>query len=192
MIILLDNGHGVDTQGKRSPVWDDGSQLFEYEFNRDIVSRIAKLLKKYGDSVQILTPETYDVPLYERVRRANEYDPENTLLVSVHANAGGGTGFEVFTSKGETRSDRFANMLINEIRELFPTEKVRSDLSDNDPDKEANFYILKHTRCSAVLTENLFMDYEPDCRKLMHTWYRQKIAEYHANALVQILENDVG
>lgn len=36
--ILLDNGHGYDTPGKRSPIWPDGSQLFEWEFNRDIVS----------------------------------------------------------------------------------------------------------------------------------------------------------
>lgn len=27
--ILLDNGHGEDTKGKRSPVWKDGSQLLE-------------------------------------------------------------------------------------------------------------------------------------------------------------------
>ena len=44
--ILLDNGHGYDTPGKRSPIWPDGSQLFEWEFNRDIVSRIEILLKK--------------------------------------------------------------------------------------------------------------------------------------------------
>ena len=41
--ILLDNGHGQETPGKRSPVWADGSQLFEYEFNRDIVRRIARM-----------------------------------------------------------------------------------------------------------------------------------------------------
>ena len=32
--ILLDNGHGCDTPGKRSPVWPDGRQLLEWEFNR--------------------------------------------------------------------------------------------------------------------------------------------------------------
>ena len=35
-IVILDNGHGEETAGKRSPVWGDGSQLFEWEFNRDI------------------------------------------------------------------------------------------------------------------------------------------------------------
>ena len=37
--ILLDNGHGNDTPGKRSPIWPDGSQLLEWQFNRDIVTR---------------------------------------------------------------------------------------------------------------------------------------------------------
>ena len=45
----LDNGHGKKTAGKRSPVFDDGeTQLFEYEFNRDIVRRIIIELDKVG------------------------------------------------------------------------------------------------------------------------------------------------
>lgn len=55
--ILLDNGHGYDTPGKRSPIWPDGSQLFEWEFNRDIVSRIEILLKKAGISCVRLVPK---------------------------------------------------------------------------------------------------------------------------------------
>ena len=30
MKVLLDNGHGENTPGKRSPKWSDGSQLFEW------------------------------------------------------------------------------------------------------------------------------------------------------------------
>ena len=35
-------------------------------------------------------------------------------------------------------------------------KKLRTDYADNDPDKESNFYVLKHTNCPAVLTENFF------------------------------------
>ena len=51
MIVLLDNGHGgiingtYQTPGKRSPIWNDGSQLFEGEFNRAIVNGIIEELK---------------------------------------------------------------------------------------------------------------------------------------------------
>ena len=40
---LLDNGHGETTPGKRSPIFDDGRQLFEYEFNRAVVTRMGGL-----------------------------------------------------------------------------------------------------------------------------------------------------
>ena len=40
--------------------------------------------------------------------------------------------------------------------------KIRKDMTDGDPDKESGFYILKHTKCPAVLTENLFQDNKED------------------------------
>jgi len=64
------------------------------------------------------------------------------ILVSIHANAFGNgrewtspSGWSVYTSRGQTRTD----------------------FSDGDADIEENFYILRHTICPAVLTENLFM-----------------------------------
>jgi N-acetylmuramoyl-L-alanine amidase len=35
-------------------------------------------------------------------------------------------------------------------------KKIRKDMSDGDPDKEANLYVIKNTKCPAVLTENFF------------------------------------
>ena len=40
MKVLLDNGHGENTPGKRSPKWSDGSQLFEWEYAREIAKGI--------------------------------------------------------------------------------------------------------------------------------------------------------
>jgi hypothetical protein len=40
MKILIDNGHGENTPGKRSPVWEDGVQLFEWEYAREIARRV--------------------------------------------------------------------------------------------------------------------------------------------------------
>ena len=103
-IVILDNGHGEETAGKRSPVWGDGSQLFEWEFNRDIVRRIAAMLKADGVKFEILVPEETDVSLPERCRRANVIHADcgnNAVLFSVHGNAGGGTGWECYTSVGQ-------------------------------------------------------------------------------------------
>jgi len=184
-IILLDNGHGVDTPGKRSPIWSDGSQLFEFEFNRDIVKRIAFKLDNLGIRYEILVPEETDISLAERVRRSKSY--LDAILISVHSNAGGGTGFEIFTSPGQTKSDEIATLFLKECEKNFPEFKIRKDMSDGDPDKEAKFYILTQTNGPAILTENLFMDTERDCRFLLTEEGRTRIANYHINSISKFL-----
>lgn len=192
-IVILDNGHGKETAGKRSPIWGDGSQLFEWEFNRDIVRRIAAKLDDLAIGYEILTPETNDVSLVERCRRANEiyrnYN-EKAFLVSVHANAGGGTGWEVYTSPGETKADAIATVFAEEAQRVFVPDgwRMRFDYADGDPDKEAAFYILKHTSCPAILTENFFMDTEKDCRFIMSNEGREQIANMHVSAIKRVIK----
>lgn len=189
--IILDNGHGQETAGKRSPIWPDGSQLFEWEFNRDIVRRIATMLEMKGIDYRILVPEDADISLDLRCTRANricaEKGADNCILLSIHANAGGGTGWECYTTPGETGADRYATILAGEAEKILKPQgwKIRSDYSDGDPDKESDFYILKHTLCPAILTENLFMDTEKDCRYMMSEKGRQEIAEIHYNSILK-------
>lgn len=191
-IVILDNGHGEETAGKRSPVWGDGSQLFEWEFNRDIVRRISEKLEADGIPYRILVPEETDISLTERARRANEIAKENNgkaYVLSIHANAGGGTGWEVYTSPGQTPSDAIATVFFEEAgREFVPDGwRMRSDYSDGDPDKEANFAILTKTTCPAILTENFFMDTEKDCRFIMSEDGRERIANMHVAAIKRVL-----
>lgn len=191
-IVLLDNGHGKETAGKRSPVWSDGSQLFEWEFNRDIVCRIVEKLQADGIPYRVLVPEENDVSLTERAKRANEYAKGfngKAYVLSIHANAGGGTGWEVYTSPGQTPSDAIATVFFEEAgREFVPDGwRMRSDYSDGDPDKEAQFYILTKTTCPAVLTENFFMDTEKDCRFIMSEDGRERIANMHVAAIKRVL-----
>ena len=185
-IILFDNGHGQETPGKRSPIWKDGRQLFEWEFNRDMVRRI--ILKCYHAWIRAvkLVPEDSDVLLKERCKRANMWYDRcngNCIVVSIHANAGGGTGFEVYTSPGQTKADEIATALIKQLQQDFPEIKMRKDVADGDPDKEAAFYILKHTKAPAILVENLFMDNEADCQLLMTEGFRDKLAESYVSFL---------
>lgn len=190
MMIILDSGHGKDTPGKRSPVWPNGKQLLEYEFNRDIVARIASQLSVDNILFHILCPELEDISLQERCNRANwlhNANHGNSILVSVHANAGGGTGWECWTSRGNTESDYYATVFYDEFRKIFPSEKVRCDYSDGDPDKESDFYLLKNTVGPALITENFFMDNERDCKILLSEEGRKLIAQVHINAIKEIL-----
>ena len=188
MKILLDNGHGSETPGKRSPVWDNGEQLLEWQFNRTIAREVHFRLTDKGVDCELLVPEFYDVPLSERVKRANEIaKQQDWLVVSIHANAGGGTGWEIFTSPGETKSDEYATEFFNVASEVLSEWKMRKDTTDGDPDKEADFYILKKTTCPAVLTENLFMDTEKDCMFLLSDEGKEAIINLHVQAILNIV-----
>lgn len=179
--VLLDAGHGKETPGKRSPVWKDGSQLFEWEFTRDIVKRIARLLDKDKIPYSILVPEDSDISLNARCRRANV--EKDCFLISVHANAGKGTGWEVFTSTGKTKSDTIADRMVDMFKKRFPEWKCRGH-------KEANYQIVKYTKCPAILTENFFMDTEKDCKFIMSEEGRQRVAELHAELIKNIIKDN--
>jgi len=194
MIVLLDNGHGAlinneyQTAGKRSPQWDDGSQLFEGEFNRSIVNGIIEELTMLRIPYVNIAPEYRDVTLETRVRRANQY-PTNSFYVSVHSNAGGGHGFEVFTYPGTSLADKIATEFGRAFKREFPDKHIRTDFSDGDLDKEARFYVLKKTVMPAVLTENFFMDNENECKSILMTRAgRRKVIDFHVDAILKVKE----
>ena len=68
MKVLIDNGHGENTKGKRSP---DG-KLREYAWTREIADMLVLELGKMGIDAERVVKETIDVPLSERCRRVNE------------------------------------------------------------------------------------------------------------------------
>lgn len=85
MKILIDNGHGSNTAGKRSP---DG-RLLEYAYTREIAERLVTELRKRGLDAERIVREEVDVPLAERCKRVNEYKASEAILVSIHCNAAG-------------------------------------------------------------------------------------------------------
>ena len=193
-VVLLDNGHGgiingvYQTSGKRSPLWKDGTILYEGEFNRAIVNGVIEELTRLNIPYVNITPELEDISLSERVKRANKIP--NSIFVSVHSNAGpeGAEGFELFTYYGESESDKFATIFARKFQEEFPTIRFRSDYSDGDIDKESAFYVLKHTNMPAVLLENFFMTNEHECREyLMSSNGRKRIVQYIVEAIKEIV-----
>lgn len=168
MIILIDNGHGIDTPGKRSP---DG-RFREYLWTREVAAILLDILADDGFDVRLVVPETNDIALRTRCARVNRIVKEEgpAVLLSIHANAAGdgsrwmnGRGFSVYTSPGRTDADRFATMIDKSMRAEFPGARFRADTSDGDVDYEARFYILTHTNCPAVLAECWFYDNIEEC-----------------------------
>ena len=179
MLILLDNGHGGVIDGKYTTApskmykHETGEIVYEGHVNRKIVQFLNRSLRQQGYESKILVPELQDIPLKERVRRANEIykKRKDVLLISIHLNAGKGTGSEFFTSKGETKSDKYCEVLIDEWIKTIPELRLRKDTRDGDRDKEALFTIITKTHCPAVLVECAFMDtYKPDFEIIRNEW----------------------
>lgn len=191
MKVLIDNGHGSNTKGKRSP---DG-MLMEYAYAREIAEMVVYELKKMGIDAERIVREESDVPLAERCNRVNEYKASEAILISIHCNAAGSgsewmtaRGWEAWTSVGQTKADKLATCLYEAAEEVLAGMKVRKDMSDGDPDKEEGFYILKHTKCPAVLTENLFQDNKEDVDFLLSPEGKKAITDLHVKGIMKYLE----
>lgn len=164
---LIDAGHGGSradgsyvTHPAKMYEHSPGEVFYEGVFNRQCKSLLLQeLYMAQIDSIDVC-PSALDVPLSVRVDVINSYYKKyrNAVLLSLHSNAGGGRGFEVWTSYGQTRSDKFASILGQELARGFPDINLRTDTSDGDLDKEAAFYILKWSHCPAILPECLFFD----------------------------------
>lgn len=195
MKILIDNGHGENTPGKRSP---DG-KLREYAYTREIAERIVSELKQRGYDADRIVKEDTDVSLKERVKRVNDicrkFGSSNVVLVSVHCNAAANygwskaRGWSAYTSIGQTKADVLADRLYESARMLFTGQRIREDRSDGDPDWEEGFYILKHTKCPAVLTENFFQDNKEDVDYLLSDAGKQAIVSVHVDGIINYIKS---
>lgn len=212
MKILIDNGHGVNTPGKRSP---DG-RLREYLYTREIANAVVAELRRRSYDAERIVREELDVSLATRVQRVNdvckEVGAKNCLLVSIHVDAAGdgskwmlAGGWSAFTTPGRTESDRLAECLYDaaevHLQGYAALQRAgkkaghysaaqrpyRTDTTDGDRDIEANFYILRNTACAAVLTENLFQDNECDVDYLLSADGRKAITALHVDGIIKFL-----
>lgn len=195
-IILIDNGHGRETAGKRSP---DG-KLREYAWTRNVARRITEELRGHDVSAFLLTPEDVDVPLATRVRRVEaycrQYGKKNVVLISVHVNAAGNgehwlaaKGWSTYTTPGTTESDEVARCLYKAAESAFPGRKIRIYANRKNPDFEASLYILRNTSCAAVLTENFFMDNLDDVAFLLSDDGKEAVVRCHVNGIIEYIRN---
>ena len=196
MKILVDNGHGVETPGKRSP---DG-RLREYQYCRDIAAALVERLKAAGYDAQLLVPEIRDVPLNKgtdtRVKRVNnicaQLGAANVLLVSIHNNAAGNKG-QWLTARGwsgyvaqnaSANSKRLAECLADAA--AAQGLKVRKPLATQKYWVQS-LAICRETKCPAVLTENLFQDNRQDVDYLLTAEGRAAIVQLHFVGILNYL-----
>lgn len=191
MIILIDNGHGINTPGKCSP----DRRFKEYGWAREIAKMLYNRLKD-SYTTKLITPEDVDISLATRVKRVNdvclEHGAKNVLLISIHTDAAGADGkwhnARGFSARvgtnASSRSKKLASCLWSRAIEMglkgnrcVPNEKYIAQ----------NLYILKYTHCPAVLTENLFQDNKEDVDFLLSAEGKKKIVDMHVKGIIDYI-----
>lgn len=191
MVVILDNGHGVNTPGKCSP----DKSLLEYKWAREIVDRLMTEFAKLGIKSVKLVPENIDIPLKERVRRANQIYRENgkqAILISIHCNAAGAdgkwhtaNGWSVFVAQNaSSNSKRLAKGLYEQAE--------KKGLKGNRSVPKEKYWVqslamCRDTNCPAVLTENMFQDNKEDVALLLSEEGKKKIIETHIQGVLNYL-----
>lgn len=193
IVCLLDNGHGFDTKGKRSP----DERLLEYAWARIVARKLKEVLEKAGHTVILVTPEDNDISLSERTRRVNsyctKYGTANCVVVSIHINAqGNGTSWG--TASGWTAwVAPNASTKSKELAKILHAEAVAHGLKGNRwiPTEGywvGNYAIVRDTKCPAVLTENLFMDNKTEVEYLLSEEGINTIVQLHKDGLEKYMK----
>lgn len=207
IIVLLDNGHGKNTPGKRSPKLENGKQLFEWAYVREIVNGIAKKLQEENISYYLVHPEENEIngqsnDLILRTTRANTYhskakkEGKTTVFISVHVNASGissktgwnkASGWTVYIAKQcSDNSLKLAQLLYSEAEKcgLKGNRSVPKDRAWRN-----DFWVLRRTNMPAVLTENLFMDNKEEVEYLLSEEGKKSIIDLHVEGIKQYIDN---
>lgn len=182
--LLFDYGHGRKTPGKKSP---DG-RLEEWKYAREIGTKVVEHFRdKLRLDVEEIVTTDEDVPLADRVAKVNKIvngTKQQCLLCSIHVNAAGngkswlnGRGWSIYVANNaSTTSKNYAGAYFDAAVELgfkprqyLPTQKYWT----------AGYYILRNTKCPAVLTENFFMDNIQDVEFLLSDRGRALVENIH-------------
>jgi N-acetylmuramoyl-L-alanine amidase len=178
--VWIDAGHG----GKDPGAVANG--LKEKDIVLSVSLEIKKRLEANYDGVQVLLSRSTDVflELKERTNLANKVGVD--ALVSIHCNAGGGSGgFETFRyTNASAASVALQNGLHTAIMDML--NKVAVGVIDRGQ-KAKNLHMVRESNMPAVLTENLFLDVATDAAKLKKDVVIQAIIDGHVVGIAKYL-----
>lgn len=163
MKILLDMGHCLS----RSDMGAIGNNKKEQDCTREIGYKVKSKLESLGHKVIIVSCDSSNSvgeSLAYRVNKANSNGGD--LYISIHLNAGGGYGTEVYTYGAKSFTE--AQNILNNIVALGYRNRGIKDGS--------NLYVIKNTKMKSLLIECCFIDTN-DMQKYN--------AENFANAIVK-------
>ena len=174
MIIGIDKGHSTWDKNPCGAV----GLLNESKENRQVGDKVIQKLRALGHTVidcSCNSASNVNEQLAAIVKKANAQKLD--LFLSLHLNAGGGTGAEVYTTNTSGAKQ--------EAKNLIETYCNKTGYR-NRGHKYKELYVLRHTVAPAMLIEMAFVDTEADYKK-----WNDLGAELIANAIVEGITGQV-
>ena len=182
-LYIFDSGHGglnpqgeYVTAGKR--MVKDDVVFYEGVNNRDNVKRIIEGMEAENLEAIDIVNDWRDVPLNERVRRANELSRgRKCVYISIHSDANGNgqewnsaSGIGSFIHlKGSKASNDIAKYMQQELVCNF------SGIAKDRKIKKRNFEVLRETNCPAVLLELGFHTNKEEVQLMATDEWKEKV-----------------
>jgi N-acetylmuramoyl-L-alanine amidase len=173
-IIALDDGHGLETAGKRTP---DGYK--ENIFNHYTKEFLIDELEYNGFKIVDVSPTRKDNSLADRCNRANDGNAD--IFVAIHFNAymdrwqDVASGVETYHFPSSSSGKKLATKVHNYL--IQGTEQKDRGV------KTANFYVLKYTSMPAILCECGFMDNKIEAELMKSTAFRKECSQEIAKGI---------
>lgn len=177
MKVFLSAGHGGNDPGAVA------NNTKEKDLNLSIALACRDELERHGVSVKMSRTKDEDDPLSEEIRECNAYSPD--LAVSIHNNAGGGDGAEVFHSylggKGKTLAENILAEIVK-VGQNSRGTKTRKNSQGKD-----YYGFIRETSCPAVIVECAFVDNASDLKILATESQRKTMGVAIAKGILKSL-----
>jgi N-acetylmuramoyl-L-alanine amidase len=172
--VFIDPGHGGSDPGAV------GNGLQEKNVTLSIANRIRDILSNEYQNVEVRMSRTGDqtVSLQQRTNNANAWGAD--FYLSVHINAGGGTGYEDYIHDALSSRSRTAD-----IQRIIHPEIVKLNNMTDRGAKKANFHVIRESTMDALLTENGFIDNSNDAAKMKDPNWIENVARGHVNGIAK-------
>lgn len=154
--------------------------IVEKEYTLKTALAMTEFLSEYGIDYKLSRTQDINTNMDEYIQNCNAYKPD--LVISVHFNAGGGQGFEIYHSVVGGTSKKLAENINSEVSKLLKSRGIKTKKLDNGQDY---FAVIRETDAPAVLVEGGFVDNKSDADFIKSNY--KKLAEAYADGIAKTL-----
>lgn len=174
--VYVDAGHGGS---------DPGAVKYITEKTANLVMALAcrDYLVAHGVSVKMSRTTDKDTDLNQMCRDANAWGAD--LAVSIHNNAGGGDGFEIYYSVVGGKSKTLASNIQAEVKKLGQNSRgLKTKVGSGGADY---FGFIRMTSMPAVICEGAFVDNKTDVKAIDTKAEQQAFGYAYARGVLKTL-----